>query len=284
MGGSGQFVQLPHPGGEHRPDSDGNKAWHAYPRPHARKFMRLDGRWADEQGAQRSGELWAWGEWEAPSELIRRLDQPDSPAQPGYLWEPYYTDRPGGYKGLHNSDPFIFGEQILYSNCRQASRPGLRHLERGSVIAFGSGSKHRWGLDTVVVVAAYADYRAADAPVALADCVPGAFLEVTGEPLADNDAAEEFRLYRGATPDNPVDGMFSFFPARQADGDTGFERPSIDLPRAFFTKKNMSQNCKISDPLTAETLSGLWQAIVAQVLDAGLLLGTGASPPNKRKA
>ena len=282
MGGSRCFVQLPHPGREHHPDGDENKAWHAYPHRHARKFMRLDGRWADEQGVQRSEELWAWGEWEAPSELLRQLDQPDSPAQPRYLWEPYYTDRPGGYTGLHNTDPFIFGEQILYSNCAQANSTTLRRLERGSVIAFGSSNKQGWVLDTVVVVADYADYRAAEAPGALAGLAPDAFLEVTGGPLADNDADKELRLYRGATPDNPVDDMFSFFPAIQAGGDTGFERPAIELHKDFLAK-NLSQNCKIARDQTAETLNGLWQAIVAQVLDVGLLLGTGASPPNKRK-
>lgn len=281
MAGSGSFVQLPHPGGEHRPDRDGHKAWTDYDSGHARKFMQVRGRSVDGQGAQHSGDLWAWGEWEAPSDLQGRLDRPDSPHQPEYLWSPHYTDRPDGYRGLHNTDPFIFGDRVLYSNCMQKHRKNLRRLERGSVIVFGSCKKHGWWLDTVVVVADYADYRAEDARTALAGVVPDAFLEVTGGPLADNDTAEAFRLYRGATHDDPVGGMFSFFPAAPADGSAGFERPAIDLPEAFFTK-GLGQNCKISGGLATETLVGLWRSIAGQVLNAGLLLGANAVPPDKR--
>ena len=36
MAGSGSFIQLPHPDGEHWPDRGGNKAWHAYPHRQAR--------------------------------------------------------------------------------------------------------------------------------------------------------------------------------------------------------------------------------------------------------
>ena len=35
----------------------------------------------------------------------------------------------------------ISNEQLLYSNCKQQALSGLRHLGRGSVIAFGSGKK-----------------------------------------------------------------------------------------------------------------------------------------------
>lgn len=119
MAGSGSFVQLPHPGGKHRPDRDGHKAWAVNTFRHARKFMQVRGRSVDGQDAQHSGDLWAWGEWEAPSELLQRLDRPDSIHQPEYLWSPYYTARPGGHAGLHNTDPFIFGDRILYSNCTQ---------------------------------------------------------------------------------------------------------------------------------------------------------------------
>ncbi len=282
MAGSGSFVQLPHPGGEHRPDPGGHKAWTDYDSGHARKFMQMRGRSVDRQGVQRSGDLWAWGEWEAPSELLGRLDRADSIHQPEFLWSPYYTGRAGGHARLHNTDPFIFGDRILYSNCVQKNRKNLRRLERGSVIVFGSFKKHGWVLDTVVVVADYADYLAEDARTALAGVVPNAFLEVTGGPLADNDTAEAFRLYRGATPDDPVGGMFSFFPAVLAGGSAGFERPAIELPEAFFTK-GLRQNCKLSGGQAAGTLSGLWRSIVDQVLDDGLLLGTHASPPNKRR-
>ena len=40
-----------------------------------------------------------------------------------------------------------------------------------------------------------------------------------------------YRLYIGATPDDPVEGMFSYVPCRPADADrSGFARPAITLP------------------------------------------------------
>ena len=281
MSNSPCFIQFPHPGSEHQPDPGGNKAWNNYSYQHARKFMQIQGRWTDTNNTQHSADLWAWGEWEAQSDLLQELDRPDSWDLPRYLWLPYYTDQPEGYERLHNTDPFIFGDRFLYSNCKQAKRPNLKNLERGSVIAFGSKKKHGWVLDTVLVIADYADFLAADIHTSLAGHVPDAFLRVTGGPLAENDATETLRLYLGATPDNPVDEMFSFFPATLAGGDVGFERPSIELPAGCFTK-TLAQGYKKTNNLPPEALNELWQSIAEQVLDAGLLLGTHATLPEHR--
>ncbi len=169
------FVQFPHPGGEHKPDGSGNIGWnktHRNNRPngHKRKFMQVRGGWIEEDGTKRSGDLWAWGEWEPESDLIRKLNaQHGESHHPRYLWKPYYVPKKC-YRGLHNTDPFIFGERILYSNCRQ-KQLGLRHLAKGSVIAFGSckkvDGKWRWMLDTVLVVRDFKNYDASSARVAL---------------------------------------------------------------------------------------------------------------------
>ena len=79
---------------------------------HARKFMQLDGEWIDQDDEIGCSSMWAWGEWEAQSDLIRELDQMGDPAFPRYLWEPFYARRPHGYRGLHNTDPFIFGDRF----------------------------------------------------------------------------------------------------------------------------------------------------------------------------
>lgn len=91
------------------------------------------------------------------SQLLRRLRQPDELAHPACLWLPYYVIPDDDCEGLHNTDPFIFGDQFLYSNCKQPSSLRLRSLDRGSVIAFGSRKAGRWLLDTVLVVACFVD-------------------------------------------------------------------------------------------------------------------------------
>ena len=142
------FVQLSHPGREHEPDRGTEKTWNTLKHSHARKFMQLHGQWVDEDGGKQAGDLYAWGEWEPESAVVSALHPPDGDFLcPRWLWRPYYVPR-NSYEGLHNTDPFIFGPRFLYSNCFQPSKPGLRRLDEGSVIAFGSAKKRagawRW--------------------------------------------------------------------------------------------------------------------------------------------
>ena len=287
MGDKRRFVQFSHPGREHEPDLGGRKGWNTYASPHARKFMESRGKWIEEDGSVRSGNLRAWGEWEAESDLVCELNRPSkSSLYPRYLWCPYYVPK-DNYERLHNTDPFIFGERFLYSNCKQRRISRLAHLGRGSVIAFGSGRKiageRKWVLDTVLVVADSLEYAAPEAHRVLADAVPEAFLAVTGGPIVENEKAS-FRLYIGAAPDDPVDGMFSFVPAMPAHGDAGFPRPLIDLPSEYFNPRSWQAPKGLRHERTSGELRGLWQSLVAQVREAGLVLGTHAAPPERRKA
>ena len=298
MGDKRYFVQFPHPGGEHKPDRNCNIGWNKThrnnkPNVHKRKFMEVLGEWVGSDNRLHCGRLWAWGEWEPESRLIRGLDLPDDNQDyPRFLWQPYYVPRQS-YRGLHNTDPFIFGERFLYSNCRQKPNSGLMHLGKGSVIAFGSYKKGvadqwRWWIDTVLVVADSEPYRVSDACRVLKDRVSDVFGIVTGGPLSDNRKAgcaadEYFRLYQGATPDNPVDEMFSFFPARprRAGGTAGFPRPEINLPCEYFTP-NLSRNAKgVSRERRTDQLRWIWTELVKQVRRAGLVLGTHAALPTR---
>lgn len=298
------FVQFPHPGREAGPRV--GRGWNTLARRHSRKFMQLRGEWLQIDGSTRSGELWAWGEWEPQSRLLRRLHQPDADAHPACLWLPYYAVPDDGCEGLHNTDPFIFGDQFLYSNCRQPNSTRLRRLARGSVIAFGSHKAGRWLLDTVLVVADFVDYSPSWARSDLAGQAPLAFLDVTGRPLEDNshnsacapspnhrercggprachDPDTTLRLYRGATPTHPVHGMFSFFPAMPAGGDTGFPRPSVELCESYFTNKPLRSH-KQSCDLSRETMARLWKSLATQVRSEGLVLGTHAALPERHEA
>ena len=291
------FVQFPHPGSEHSADS--GRDWHTRNARHRRKFMQLNGEWVAEDDSRQVGALLAWGEWEPESDLIRRLDQPRCDLQsPRYLWRPYYVPK-NSYRGLHSTDPFIFGGRFLYSNCGQASKRGLRHLGQGSVIAFGSGVRidgaWRWMLDTVLVVRDFKDYNAADARNELKDQVPATFLDVAVGPLTDNseDALTSgtcaatharLRLYWGATPDDPIDGMFSFVPAIPTGGNSAFSRPLVDLLGDSFNARNIRAPKGQGTSRRPDELRSLWKQLVKQVRDAGLVLGTHADLPARREA
>ena len=188
--------------------------------------MQLRGEWIAADCGRRTGDLCAWGEWEPESELVRTFyRRPDESLHPRFLWRPYYVPKRAGYGGFHNTDPFVFGKHFLYSNCRQPKNPGLKRLADGSVIAFGSAKRvngeWRWMLDTVFVVKDSVCYYPRNACEIVG--TPDAFRVATGGPLTHNNrssapgmcapAGERLRLYRGATPCDPVNGMFSFFPA-----------------------------------------------------------------------
>ena len=285
MASKRRLIQFPHPGGEHSRTS--GKKWSTWDRRHARKFMQFHGQWIDQDERGLEGDLWAWGEWEPESKLVTEFRPSGADGFPSHVWRPYYIVPKGGYERLHNTDPFIFGECFLYSNCNQ--RGGLKELDRGSVIVFGS-KRGEWVLDTVLVVADIRKYKAAEALTALADRAPQAFLDVSGGPLADHGADEEFVLYRGATPSNPVNDMYSFFPAQPAGTFAGFRRPPITVPpdySNYFSERNGSYpkgyRWDLPD-LTLDELRGLWDSLVAQVREAGLVLGTYAELPERREA
>ena len=247
--------------------------------------MEFPGSWIDSDNISRCGSLRAWGEWEAESDLLSKLAVPfRNSLYPRYLWHPYYVPKEN-YKWLLNTDPFVFGDRFLYSNCRQKKNPGLTRLGCGSVIVFGSGKlisgEWKWILDTVLVVADSLQYYAPEARRVLVNAVPDEFLSVTAGPIADNQRTS-LRLYRGATPDDPVEGMFSFFPAMAVHEKSSFPRPSIELPSEYFNPGNCRAPKGLGRERTIEELRTLWDSLVLQVREAGLLLGTYASLPERR--
>src|SRR6266498_317400 len=141
-------VQFPHPGREHDPPRVGVMPWNRD--SHRRKFLRTEGWYVDASGAQCSTRLVFWGEWEAPSLVVERWT--GSGDLPRWLHEPRW-ERPGWAGPRQNTDPWVFGDEFRYSNCRQGSNAKLRRLAQGSVILFGSSLGGAFVLDTVLVVA-----------------------------------------------------------------------------------------------------------------------------------
>lgn len=275
---TGFFVQFPHPGGEHNPPTD-DMAWNTG--PHRRKFLIAPGRYLDSDDQIGAADLVFWGEWEPPSQVERRW--PASRRLPRALHRPSWGEPTRRVR--QNTDPWVWGEPMIYSNCKQIGprphrRPSaMQRLTRGSVICFGSTIQGEFCLDTVFVVASAEPWTPGEATDLTVD---EAFKTCTAGAIAArrSDAHLPLTLYRGATADNPVQGMFSFVPARRADrDDLRFPRPPIQLP-GFINPASRQSTWGSKRPLPLNTLRNNWEAVRHQVLTADLLLAVWLRTPN----
>lgn len=290
MAGSDEicFVQFLHPGGEHQPDRDSVKEWNTG--DHRRKFMVTRGRCIDGGGQSCDGEILFWGEWEPESEVDREISRRISNG-PYYIWRPFYVE-PQSYRRLQNTDPFVL-TAFLYGVCQQHTKAGptqLRYLDKGSVILFGSCVADEFVLDTVFVARDWVDHDISNYEIRLKGRVPDAYWHVTLGPQYHSDRdngscgsepQRSYRLYIGATHDDPFEGMFSFFPCRlRGEAPDGFARPVIRDPR--FITDNHRQGKRLNSQSTLNESRRLWDTVVSQVLRQANQLGVYAEMPEQR--
>jgi hypothetical protein len=275
MPGPVTVVQFPHPGREHEPRGelmDWNRG------EHRRKFLLATGQYL-EPGALRRGAITFWGEWEAQSRVLETYPG-GGQGRPRWLHEPWW-ELPRHRQLLQNTDPLVFGDAFLYSNCRQAATPRLRSLPPGSLVLFGSALRHRFVLDTVFVVAdAGQDYLpGATVPDAYPDWVRALVFDRL-HPRPDR-SPETLRLYRGARFADDPSRPFSFVPTRPyVPSEPGFPRPALELDRRWLTP-NLAMGAKVSLASRAEVVA-VWQQVVDQVVAAGLQLAVSLEPPPAR--
>jgi hypothetical protein len=276
-----RIVQFPHPGSEHVPKGD-EMGWNDdY---HRRKFLLSSGRTVSRSGVTTyEGLLTFWGEWEAPSTIKERW--PRREQFPTVLHEPYWVDREV-IPNQQNTDPWVFGSRFLYSNCKQLTPSGrpslLQSLTPGSMIMFGSTFDGHFMLDTVFVVGeALTKFRPIDGITIESE----AFRVCTIQSLASLEpkkSSASLTLFAGATPERPINGMFSFTPARRAD-DTNyrFSRPPLKIPGVINPMSWQSpRGAKV--PATIEEVRATWFETVKQVEAHGLKLGTNLQIPVQR--
>ena len=265
------FVQFPHPGVEHKPRGPWME-WNR--RDHARKYLKADARYLS-HGREHRGPVEFWGEWEAQSKVVEDLgDRP--PGYPRWLHEPYW-EVPRHTRLLQNTDPLVFGEQFLYSNCRQGRNAKLRRLAPGSIVVFGSRFSNEFVIDTVFVVGDTPEqYRPASLDMERFDD----WVQATVfDPLARSDHRDvSFRLYRGRRYAGTIDEPFSFVPCLPFNGSPrGFPRPRLRLESRWVAPR-LAMGAKAT-PVSADQLATLWQHILGTIEAAGLAMATQVQAP-----
>jgi hypothetical protein len=211
-GSSGRpvFVQFPHPKDEHNPGILSHQPWNTG--DHFRKFLCSGGRYVDNRGSLGSGTLVFWGEWEPPSNIVEKWSKQGR--LPRFLHQPVWQ-RPAFSGPRQNTDPWVFGDCFRYSNCKQYSQRALRQVAPGSLILFGSTLDGKFVIDTLFVIRDSSPFIPNGFPPDIDD----AFMVCTIEALRKDvkAAGRCFTLYRGATFDTPVNGLYSFVPCRPAN-------------------------------------------------------------------
>jgi hypothetical protein len=273
------FVQFPHPGREHGPDPGGTlKHWEHGEHEHRRKFMRGGGQWlTSPTDPPQVGGLVFWGEWEAASRVAVAPSR--VPGGPSWIHTPFFNGREDAPDGVvaQNTDPFVFGDQFLYTLCRQPRNRRLRELAPGSLILFGSKSEGAFVLDTVFIVADYVDHTRATYEHTLVRRVSDVYRAATLEPMYAWQGVAGGRLYFGANADQRVEGMFSFVPCLPADAGRAFARPRIELDGLIRPNLAMrARTCAVRD---LGELRAIWDRVVDQVLEQGLVLGVHLALP-----
>ena len=147
-------------------------------------------------------------------------------------------------------------------------------------------------LDTVFVVDHGIDHTRTDYRKVLAGKISHEYQEVTIFPgyqepstetksCAPADSQEMWRLYFGVTHDNPLQGMYSFFPCQPYEANSkGFARPTISLPGTITD--NLNQGRKYRKNLSLGEMKSLWDKVAEQVKKKRLALGVYARMPRHR--
>ena len=281
------IVQFAHPGSEHSPDSKkGNwKSWNT--EPHKRKFLQCDGSYIDTDGTKKTGNLQFWGEWEPPSKVIELKNRPND-LFPRWIHQSILPDiipNPDeSHDRLQNTDPFVFEKRFIYFVCKQHRRSGittsLTKLDKGSLILFGSThgktkTDAHFQLDTVYVVGDFIDYDASDSE-AFSDMPElETYRQIVYKKAFPIPSPQRLRLrlYFGATPDDPISGMYSYSPAKVSD-DIAYGFPRVALRDMPFLTNNLNASPR-SSQVTQPEIIEFWESVRKMTRQAGLVEGFG---------
>ncbi|QGG48012.1 hypothetical protein [Heliorestis convoluta] len=216
---------------------------------HYRKFMKAYGKYISSLNKPPLlGDITFWGEWE-PATTFETINYTNdsikdniisiirNSKRPKYLHHVYKIKKESGVY-LQNTDPYVFGDNFFYTNCKQ--RGEMIRLQKGDIILFGTPGKVfnketvYMELDTVFVVGDNTIHiNKSDYPQfnKFSDEKYQIFKNVVLEKIFERlnkkngqyfitDTEKKFIIYKGATYDNPVNEMFSFVPCQAFNTDT----------------------------------------------------------------
>jgi hypothetical protein len=282
-----------HPGREHVPPARSRRSemlypWSTYP-AHRRKFLICGAALAEARGggyamASDTRQVGLWGEWEPPS--MAGWHPPSQEPMTPEAWHRPLLDQTSlndPPRGAQNTDPWIFGPVMRYSNCLQRSHVALRDLKAGDVVFFGSlkqrdrhgAPAERFGffLDTVFVVGRSAPHRQ---PAGERDLL---FRRAVLERLRD-DVRPLLTMYDGRMLDSESStGPFSWVPCRPlAGGDPQSGRFARPLINDLLGLPDMGTNPRLAYREVELAPHVAWKLVADQCADLELNMAVRVDP------
>ena len=181
---------------------------------HQRKYMCCSGKYM-QNGVEVQDRLMFWGEWEPDSYIIKDFG---TKSFHRYLQKPIWPCEVPNNTNC-GTDPFVFNKPFIYDFCGQNHYPFLRDLKIGSLILFGFRKGKRFIIDTIFVVGDYIDYDSSNSSLKyLQNNIRERDYLAIEQQMKFIDKNKTYRCYFGATPQNPINGMYSFVPCRVFKG------------------------------------------------------------------
>jgi hypothetical protein len=245
---------------------------------HYRKFLQHNGYFIIDvsDNVPKYDELFFWGEWEGNS-FFKNLNNRDVKKLPNGIHKPFHSTQ---FRGIQNTDPYIFGDAFKYCICRQKGQ--LTRLVLDDLILFGTvvPSLNKFYIDTVFVIKSSdpsTDVQASNG-VDYSTVYKEETLEQLYEYLKPATYINDKKLYKSKTWWDDSN-YFSFVPVKLKSDENGFERLFIDLNSPLYQLSNNSQTafsylkrCKLS-------AFELWKEIIEKCNQQNFYLGLRFDEP-----
>ncbi|GIX41642.1 MAG: hypothetical protein KatS3mg129_1375 [Leptospiraceae bacterium] len=252
--------------------------WNSY--EHKRKFIKIKGDCIiNTDHFKKNLPLVFWTEWEAES--IFQLVNTNDIEKPQHIHIPILVeDYPYSMdKFFQNTDPFVFGKNFIYSNCRQLQFSSLKNLAPYSLILFGSKVNHKFVLDTLFVVKNKFSYNSNNIDNLKQVYKSSLFEKVVLQPILQFLKNHTLSLYEGVSyyEKEKFDGIFSFVPCKiYKSPNYLFKRLELSpekFPEIYSKNGNISgQGIKIIDS-NKEQIQLFWKRIYQELFNNDLCAG-----------
>lgn len=232
---------------------------------HKRKLIKNEIRYI-ENGSLKNSIGYLWGEWEPESYCKKEngffVHTIKYPSDVIFNTANSCIDCCSKKTDYLNTDPYVFGDHFIYSNCMQRKYKELQNLVENDIILFGSKSKGGFILDTLFVV---------DREIKPDEIYSACFKKATYQFIKNDN----FKIYKAKMYDpQKAKEIYSFFPCSNYP----FKRPVIDLEYIHSIKQGV---CYLHKKYPYTKSEDVWNEILNIIKDNGLYIGISTIEPKE---